>query len=144
MLSKQAEIIEALIAKSGSLRAAARTLGYEPGYICELRKEHKPMSINFIQAVGTVYPDLIPVLGEYLWGSAYTNQGKGRHGAGSLLGQGCREAMPYQCLVGADEGDEAMFRAKRAGGNYICSSASRGDYCIEERGENVVLFNSKS
>jgi hypothetical protein len=83
-VSKQAEIIEAVIAKAGSLRATARTLGYEPGYICELRKEHKPMSLHFIQAVGTVYPDLIPMLGEYLWGSAYTNQGKGRHGASSF------------------------------------------------------------
>ena len=79
MLSRQAEIIETLIAKAGSLRAAARTLGYEPGYICELRKKHKPLSLNFIQAVGVVYPDLIPMLGEYLWGSAYTNQDKEGH-----------------------------------------------------------------
>jgi hypothetical protein len=79
-VSKQIEIIEALIAKAGSLRAAARTLGYEPGYICELRKEHKPLSLNFIQAVGVVYPDLIPMLGEYLWGSVYANQDKGKHG----------------------------------------------------------------
>lgn len=80
MLSKQADTIEALIAKAGSLRAAARALGYEPGYICELRKEHKPLSINLIQAVGVVYPDLIPMLGEYLWGSAHANQDKEGHG----------------------------------------------------------------
>lgn len=99
-VSKQVDIIEAIIAKAGSLRAAARTLGYEPGYICELRKEHKPLSLNFVQAVGVVYPDLIPMLGEYLWGSAYTNQGKGGQGASSFLGQGCREGLLYQRLVG--------------------------------------------
>ena len=40
-VSKQLDIIEAIIAKSGPLRSAARMLDYEPGYICELRKEHK-------------------------------------------------------------------------------------------------------
>jgi len=83
-VSKQLDIIEAIIAKSGSLRSAARMLDYEPGYICELRKEHKLPSLNFIQAAGTVYPELIPMLSAYLWGSAYTNQDKGGEGDGLM------------------------------------------------------------